>query len=449
MRRHVHGVLDIQIVSASLNEIQAGLAASADEISWVQTSYLIAEVISIPLSGYLSRALGTRMMFTISAGGFTFASLMCGLTSSMDQMIIWRALQGFIGGGMIPTVFASTYLIFPRSKMPIIVPVIGLIATLAPTVGPTIGGYLTDAMSWHWLFFVNIIPGIIVTIAAYSLIDFDRPDYSLFNNFDWTGLLSMAAFLGALEYVLEEGPTNDWFEDTSIAIFAILSVVAAVVFFWRALTAKQPIVELRAFTDRNFALGSMFSFILGVGLYGLTYLYPVYLARVRGYDALMIGETMFVSGAAMFLSAPIVGRLMNKVDPRYMLLFGFLTFAAGSFMMSYVTKDFDYWELFVPQILRGIGLMFAMVPVTNLALGTLAPDTLKNASALFNLTRNLGGAVGLALLNTLLNSRLDIHLARLHESVSWGSRAAEETLADMTQRFRVMGWMRRKWPCDN
>src|SRR4030095_7365618 len=172
-------ILDIQIVSASLTEIQAGLAASSNEISWVQTAYLVAEVIAIPLSGFLSRALGTRILFAASAAGFTFASFMCGTASSINEMIAWRALQGFIGGGMIPTVFASAYLIFPQLKQPIIPPLIGLGATLAPTVGPTVGGYLTDALSWHWLFFINVVPGIIVTIAALALIDFDKPDWSL------------------------------------------------------------------------------------------------------------------------------------------------------------------------------------------------------------------------------------------------------------------------------
>ena len=179
--------LDIQVVSASLAEIQAGLAASSDEITWVQTSYLVAEVVAIPLSGFLSRALGTRIMFATSAAGFTFASLMCGFTSSMNEMIVWRAIQGFIGGGMVPTVFASAYIIFPRSRMAIITPLIGLVATLAPTIGPTVGGYLTDALSWHWLFFINVVPGIIVTIAALTLIDFDKPDFKLFETFDWIG----------------------------------------------------------------------------------------------------------------------------------------------------------------------------------------------------------------------------------------------------------------------
>jgi MFS transporter, DHA2 family, multidrug resistance protein len=180
-------LLDIQIVSASLSEIQAGLAASGDEIPWVQTAYLIAEVVAIPLSGFLSRALGTRMLFAVSCAGFTFASFMCGLSTSIGTMIVWRAVQGFIGGGMIPTVFAAAYTIFPKSRQAMVTPLIGLIATLAPTVGPTVGGYLTDALSWHWLFFVNVVPGVAVTAAALALIDFDKPDYSLLDHFDWWG----------------------------------------------------------------------------------------------------------------------------------------------------------------------------------------------------------------------------------------------------------------------
>jgi DHA2 family multidrug resistance protein len=427
--------LDIQVVSASLAEIQAGLAASSDEITWVQTSYLMAEVVAIPLSGFLSRALGTRIMFAGAAAGFTAASLMCGLSSSMGQMILWRAIQGFIGGGMVPTVFASAYIIFPRSKQPIITPIIGLVATLAPTIGPTVGGYLTDLMSWHWLFFINIVPGILVTIAALTLIDFDKPDYSLFDRFDFVGLIFMALFLGALEYVLEEGPRYDWFEDSTITAAAWVSATAAVIFFARVLTARQPIVDLRTFTDRNFALGSMFSFVLGIGLYGLTYLYPIYLGQIRGYNALMIGETMFVSGAAMFMTAPLVGRLMSRMDTRWMLGFGFAVVALSNWDMTYLTRDWDFAQLLLPQILRGFGMMFAIVPITNISLGTLPQDRLKNASGLFNLTRNLGGAVGLAGLNTVLNKRIDLHLARLHESVTWARRPVVEALTNFAARM--------------
>jgi DHA2 family multidrug resistance protein len=432
-------ILDIQIVSASLSQIQAGLSASQDEVTWVQTSYLVAEVIMIPLSGFLSRAFSTRIIFSISAGGFTLMSLMCSTATSINDMIVWRALQGFIGGGMIPTVFASAYTIFPRSKQPIIAPIIGLVATLAPTIGPTIGGYLTDLFSWHWLFLVNLPPGIIVTVACWTLIDFDKSDFSLLKRFDWTGLIAMAGFLGAMEYALEEGPSKDWFESGPVTFAILVSALGAVVFFWRAFTAPQPIVDLSCFEDRNFWTGSLFSFVMGIGLYGLTYIYPVYLAVVRGYNPLMIGETMFVTGVCMFVMAPISGRLTTKMDPRLMIAIGFVGFAVGTWLASDITVDWDFWELLVPQMFRGFSLMLCMVPINNLALGTMPPQKMKNASGLFNLTRNTGGAVGLALINTLLDKRMDLHLERLRESVTWGRPVADETMSNMTLAFAARG----------
>jgi DHA2 family multidrug resistance protein len=432
-------ILDIQIVSASLSDIQAGLSASSTEVSWVQTAYLIAEVIAIPLSGFLSRALGTRLLFAISAAGFTFSSLLCGFASSSDEMILWRALQGFLGAGMIPTVFASAYTIFPRSKFHIVAPVIGLVATLAPTIGPTIGGYITDAMNWHWLFFINVVPGILITIGVLALIDFDQPNFPLLAHFDWWGLIFMGGFLGALEYVLEEGPQYEWLQDTSVAICAGISFVSAIAFFWRVLTAQVPIVDLRAFANRNFAVGCVLQFCIGIGLYGLTYVYPRYLAEIRGYSAMQIGETMFVSGITMFLMAPVVGRLMLKIDLRYIIAFGLVVFALGSYQMTWITRDFDFNELLMPQILRGIGMMCAMVPTNNIALGTLAPDRVKNASGLFNLMRNLGGALGLAVINEMLNDRTDLHISRLQDRVTWGNTTAVETLNMLTQRAQGMG----------
>jgi DHA2 family multidrug resistance protein len=336
-------------------------------------------------------------------------------------------------------VFATAFTIFPRSKLGIISPMIGLVATLAPTIGPTVGGYLTDALSWHWLFFINVVPGIGVALAAYLMIDFDQPNTKLFQNFDWAGLFAMAGFLGALEYVLEEGPRNDWFADESIFLFAWVSVLSALLFFYRAFTAKQPIVDLSAFRDRNFALGSLFSFVLGIGLYGLTLLYPLYLGQIRGYDALMIGETMFVSGLAMFMTAPIAGRLTGKVDPRVMLVIGFAFFAVGTYWMTALTRDWDFYELLWPQIFRGVGLMLAMVPINNVALGTLAPERVKNASGLYNLMRNLGGAVGLAGIYTVLNDRTDLHIARLHDNFTFARPAAVEALNNMATRFATYG----------
>lgn len=432
-------ILDIQIVSASLAEIQAGLGASSDEISWVQTSYLIAEVVMIPLSGFLGRLLSTRVLFTVSAAGFTLASVLCATATNIEQMIVYRAIQGFIGGGMIPSVFAAAYTIFPPSKRSIVSPIVGLVATLAPTIGPTIGGYLSHTFSWHWLFLVNVGPGILVAVAAWNLIDFDKGDKSLLAKFDWWGLGGMAAFLGSLEYVLEEGPRNDWLQDPHIAGMTVVLIAGAIVFFYRTFTAEEPIVDLSAFRNVNFALGSCFSFVMGVGLYGLTYLYPLYLGSVRGYDSLMIGEALFVSGLAMFMTAPLAGFLSARMDPRLMMMIGFVGFAGGTWVMTGLTADWDFHEILIPQILRGCSMMFCMVPINNLALGTLPPSHLKNASGLFNLMRNLGGAIGLAVINTVLMRRGDLHYAQLSEHLNWGNHEAEEMLANLAAKYNAAG----------
>ena len=428
-------ILDIQIVASSLAEIQAGLSASQSEIAWVQTAYLVAEIVMIPLTGFLGRALSTRYLFAIAAGGFTLFSVLCASSSSIGEMVVWRAAQGFIGGAMIPVVFSAAFSVFPKNRQAMVAAMVGLIATLAPTIGPTIGGYLTNAFSWHWLFLINVVPGIAVTVAVLALVDFDKPDFALLKRLDWIGLGTLAAFLGSLEYVLEEGAGNDWFADRTILLAAIVSVVAGVAFFWRTLTAAEPIVELRAFADRNFATGSLFSFVLGVGLYGLVFLFPVFLARVRGYDSLEIGNTMFVSGAFMMITAPIAGTLAQKVDPRWMMGVGLALFALSCVELLPITKDWSFGELFVAQAVRGVALMTSMLPVSVLALGTLPPERIKNASGLFNLTRNLGGAFGLAVITTILNKRWDLHIERLHESVNWARAAATEQVSALTQGF--------------
>ncbi len=393
----------------------------------------------IPLSGTLARILSTRVLFATCAAGFTISSALCATATNIDQMIVYRAIQGFIGGGMIPSVFAAAFTIFPPSKRSVVSPIIGLVATLAPTIGPTVGGYLSNAFSWHWLFLVNIIPGIIVTILTWSLIDFDKPEHSLWKKFDWWGLISMAVFLGSLEYVLEEGNNKDWFNDEHIVLGSVAMVIGAVVFFWRAFKVEFPVVDIRAFADRNFSIGSLFSFVMGIGLYGLTYLYPLYLGRVRGYDALMIGETMFVSGLAMFFTAPIAGKVSTKLDPRAMMAIGFISFGCGTWIMTHVTTDWDFYELLIPQILRGFGLMMCMVPINNIALGTLPPARIRNASGLFNLTRNLGGAVGLAVINTMLSQRTDDHYVRLAEHISYSNPQALEWLNNVGANYDSYG----------
>jgi len=431
-------ILDIQIVSSSIREIQAGLSASADEITWVQTAYLIAEVIMIPFSGYLSRLLSTRILFVISAVGFTLMSIGCALATSLDAMIAFRVLQGFIGGAMIPTVFATSFIMFPPERRAGVTVLIGLVATMAPTLGPTLGGYLTQTLSWHWMFLANVLPGIAVALAVWAFVDIDRPDWSLLKGFDFPGLLLMALFLGSLEYVFEEGPRNDWLEDDVIATFAVLAVVGGLLFFWRMFTYRQPIVWLKAFHDRNFAIGSLYSFILGIGLYGSVYLLPAFLGRVRGFNSLQIGLLMIVTGACQFLSAPIAGALSKKLDLRVMLGLGLSLFGTGVYLQSFETAEWGFWEFALPQAVRGISLMLCFIPINTLALGTLPPEELKNASGLYNLMRNLGGAIGLGALNTVLIDRLALHYERLAENVTAARPATQGFLDGLAGRLGDM-----------
>ena len=425
-------ILDIQIVSASISEIQAGLSASPDEVSYVQTSYLIAEIIMIPLSGWLSRLWSTRWLYTISALGFTICSLACATADNLGEMVIFRAMQGFIGGAMIPTVFATSYLIFPgrlRAKVSVL---IGLTATLAPTVGPTLGGWLTQEFSWHWLFLINVPVGALVAACVWSWIDIDKPNPALAKHFDLLGLIFLAAFLGSLEYVLEEGNRNDWFADPLVRNLAIVSAVGCVLFFWRMLTRAEPLVDLHAFKNVNFAFGCLFGFLIGIGLYGSIYVIPLFLGRVRGYNSLQIGETMFVTGVAMFISAPIIGKLAAKVDLRRMLTVGVITTGISIWWLGHLTNQSAFWELLIPQMLRGVGMMLCMLPANQLALGTLPPHQIKNGSGLFNLTRNLGGAIGLAGINTVATAREQLHTLHLAEQVTWARSAVENAIMGMT-----------------
>jgi MFS transporter, DHA2 family, multidrug resistance protein len=428
-------ILDIQIVSASLSEIQAGLSASQDEVSWVQTSYLVAEIVMIPLSGWLSRLLSTRILFVGSAIGFTVFSLLCSYATSLGEMIFYRAMQGFIGGAMIPTVFATAFLLFPprlRSRVSVM---IGLTATLAPTIGPTLGGWLTESLSWHWLFLINVPFGIAVAIAVWNWMHLDKPNLALRRGFDWWGLGLMALFLGNLEYILEEGARWDWFEDETIRWSTLVCALACVAFFWRMLTKPDPLVELRGFRNANFALGCLFSFVLGIGLYGSVYMIPLFLSQVRGYNSLQIGETMFVTGFGMFLAAPVVGNLMKRVDMRRIIGVGLALTGIAIWWTGHLTKDSAFWELLGPQVLRGFSMMFVMIPSNQIALGRLPPSALKNAAGLYNLMRNLGGAVGLAVINTVITDRIAVHGVALRSEVTWSRPGVTNTLDGLTARM--------------
>jgi MFS transporter, DHA2 family, multidrug resistance protein len=411
-------ILDIQIVSASLGQIQAGLSASADEISWVQTSYLIAEVVMIPLSGFLTRALSIKWLFVISSAGFTFASFLCSTATTIEEMVVYRAIQGFVGGAMIPALYSAGFIMFGRARQGSLMVIVSLIVTFAPTIGPTLGGWLSDRLGWEWLFLINIIPGILITFGVWALVDIDKPDFALLKRIDLTGLVAMALFLGGLDYVLEEGARHEWFEDRAIVIWAGIATIAGLAFFWRAFTVAEPIVRLGPFANRNFAGGAVLGAVFGIGLYGLVYLYPLFLARVAKLSSAQIGTTLVITGVAMMVSAPIAGNLVRRMDPRALLSIGFLSLSLSTYWASGITLEWRVAELFWPQAIRGFGIMCCIVSISNTAFATLPADQLKDAPGLFTLLRNLGGAVGLAMINTVVLTRYNLHWERLSEATN-------------------------------
>ncbi len=428
-------IMDVQIVTSSLTQIQGGLSASPDEISWVQTAYLIADVIMVPFSGTLSRLLSTRVVFVGATLGFTFASALCATATSLPQMIIYRAMQGYCGGAITPSVFPVVYTKFRGKQLATVMVMISLILNLSSTLGPTIGGFLTDTFSWHWLFLVNIVPGIGVAVVVWLTIDIDKPDLSLLRNFDAFGLVTMALFLGCLEYVLEEGPRWDWFADETILIACVVSGLASVFFFWRVLTAKQPIVDLRTFKIRNFAMGSFYTFIVGTGLYGATYIVPLFLAQVRGFNAMQIGETVVVTGLAQMVLAPFSAHIARALDLRVMLGIGMGLFAFAMYLTAGLTNQAGFNELLIPQAVRGFALMFCYLPANLIAMGALPPDKLKNGAGLYNLTRDLGGAIGLATIGTIMTNRSQFHWNRLIEDINPARPAVQQFLEAQSNRL--------------
>lgn len=432
-------ILDIQIVAASLPQIQAGLAASADQISWIQTSYLIAEVMMIPISGYLSRALSTRIMFTASAAGFTLSSFACGLSPNMETLIVLRAIQGFVGGAMIPLVFSTSITAFPRSRAAQLSAGMGLIVTMAPTIGPTLGGAISENLSWHWLFFVNVIPGALITAVVWIYADFDKPKFEMLRKFDATGFLMLAVSLGLTQFILEEGPGDDWFDSRMISAMAIIAIAAGAAFFVRMRGRENPLVDFSVFKNSNFTSGSMVAFSTGVALFGLVYLLPLYLARIRGLNSLQIGETLLVTGAAMFLAAPAAALLSRRYDPRAVSAAGLILLGFSTREFAFVTSQWGYWELFWPQVGRGAGLMLTMAPLNVIALSTLESAKVPNAAGLYNLSRNLGGAFGLATINTILNDRTVYHTRVLADNFDMSRAVVSERIASLTSYFSSMG----------
>jgi DHA2 family multidrug resistance protein len=428
-------LLDIQIVASSLQDIGGGLSAAQDEISWVQTAYLIAEIVMIPLSGWLTRVFSTRWLFAASAAGFTVSSMLCGMAWDIQSMIVFRALQGLLGASMIPTVFTSSFYFFQGTRRVYSAAVVGGIASIAPTLGPIIGGWITDTLNWHWLFYVNLLPGVVITLLVPVMVRIDEPDLKLLKQADYAGILLLAIGLGTLEYVLEEGTRWNWFDDSTIRICAWISGISLVLFGVRSLTYAYPVVDLRALGNRNFAVGCFLSFVTGVGIFTTIYLTPLFLGYVRGFSALQTGTAIFSTGVASLIGMPFYIFCARRFDGRWLMMFGLASFGLAMWSYSFITHDWGSNELLVPQFLRGFPQVWAVAPAVTLGLGSLPPERLKYASGLFNMMRNLGGAVGIAVSAAVINDQTNLHFLTIASRLNPGNGAMDRLLDNVTQRY--------------
>ncbi len=418
-------ILDVQVVATSLPTIQSALDIDPDQMSWIQTVYLIAEVVAIPLTGFLTRVLTMRWLFVTSLSMFVLASAGCAASTSFPQLLCWRVLQGFSGGTLIPAVFSAVFLLFPERRQALATTIAGVLAVLAPTVGPIVGGWLTNSYSWHWLFLINVVPGSLAALVAARSLPREQVSLLQLRRIDAVGLVSMALSLISLEIGLKGAPTSGWLSIDSLALFGV-STLAGTLFISRTLSIASPLVNLRNFQDWNFLIGSTLSFVLGIGLFGSVYMMPVFLAFVRGHNALEIGLTMLVTGIAQLCTAPIAVALEKRTDPRLLSAAGFILFAAGMAMSAWQDPRSDYDAMFWPQIIRGIAIMFCLLPPTRLALGNLSPERVPDASGLFNLMRNLGGAIGIALIDTIIYTRSEPLTQQLWQSLQDGNLKTAE-----------------------
>jgi MFS transporter, DHA2 family, multidrug resistance protein len=432
-------ILDIQITNASLQDIQATLGATLEEGSWISTAYLVAEIVVIPLTGWLSRVFSLRRYLLINTVLFIFFSICCAWAWNLNSMIVFRALQGFAGGVLIPTAMTIVLTTLPPSKQAIGLAAFAITAVFAPSIGPTLGGWLTENFGWEYSFYINVIPGILMLAGVWYGIKQDRLQINLLKQGDWWGIISMAIGLGSLQVVLEEGSRKDWFSSTLIIRLSVIAAIFIALFFFIELTRKQPFINLRLLRYRNFGLASIVNVSLGVGLYGSIYILPLYLAQIQKYNALQIGEVLIWSGIPQLFIIPFLPKLMQRIDVRFMVAIGVSLFAISAFMNAGMTYQTGLDQLRWSQLVRAMGQPLIMVPLTSIATTGLSPKEAGSASGLFNMMRNMGGSIGIASLATLLTNREQFHSNRLGEAVSLFNPETQQRIDQMTQYFVSRG----------
>ncbi len=433
-------VLDIQIVNSSLADIQGSLGATVEEGTWIATSYLVAEIVTIPLTAWLSRVFSIRRYLIVNAILFILFSIACAFAWDLNSMIVFRAAQGFFGGTLIPMAMTIILTSLPKEKHPIGLALFGLTATFAPSIGPALGGWLTYNWGWKFIFYLNVIPGLLfLALLAYALPK-EKMQLGELIKGDWLGIISMALGLGCLEVVLEEGNRKDWFGSELIVKLALVAAVSLIVFVWRQLTAKKPLLNLRLLKRRNFGLGSVANVALGAGMYGSIYLIPVYLASIQDYNSLQIGSILIYMGLPQLLIIPFIPKLLKIIDARLLLGLGLILFAASSLMNGFMTNVSGHDQLIPSMLVRALGQPLIMIPLSTLATGGIEKEETGSASALFNMMRNLGGSVGIALISTFVTRREQFHSSRIGESISIFDPDTQNRIQQLTTMFVTKGF---------
>jgi MFS transporter, DHA2 family, multidrug resistance protein len=412
-------ILDIQVVASSLTNIQAALHIPIDKLSWLQTGYLMAEVIAIPLTGWLTRAIGLRALFVLATLGFTIGSALCAACTSADPLIAVRVFQGFCGGMLIPAVFTSVFTILPRKHEVLATTLAGITAMIAPTIGPTIGGWITQTYSWHWIFLINVVPGILVSAVVWFCIRSEATDRTLLHRINYATIALAAVFLASLELLLKEAPKHHW-TGGLVIVLAIVCPASGMLSVLLCLTRPNPFIDLSRFKSGAFSVGCALSFILGIGLYGSTYILALFLGLVRQHGPLAIGMVMMVAGIAQLIAAPVAALAETRINGRILTFLGYGIFTVGLFLNGFMTSQTDYDGLFWPQVIRGAAIMLCVLPTTRLAMEQWPVDEAPDASGLFNLMRNLGGAIGLALIDTILEQRTLGHATQITNRLQAG-----------------------------
>ncbi len=432
-------ILNIQVVNASLADIRGAIGAGIDDGAWITTAYLIAEIVAIPLAGWLARVFSTRRYLIASAALFLLFSVACAFAQNLGQMIVLRALQGFSGGVLIPLSFTLVITLLPPSRQAIGMAMFSFAATLAPVIGPTIGGVLSESWGWQSIFYLNLVPGAAMLAMLWVSLEREPMQLDLLRRGDWGGIVTVAIGLGAAQTVLEEGEKLDWLDSTLVARLAIVAVLSLGLFIWIELTTAHPLVNLRLLGRRNFLGGALATFLLGLVSYGTVFILPTYLAQVQGYNAQQIGMVLAWTGLPQLLVIPLLPRLMRMVDARWIIVAGLGVFAASNFMNVAISTDLAGDQLLLPDVVRAVGQALVMTPLATLAVVGIEARDKASASALLNVLRNLGGAFGIAVLQTFLIRRAHFHSSMLAQSVSLFDEATRQRLDQLVRYFQSHG----------